>query len=366
MRTSRLLMLCILVLALALAGCGGGGSTGSGGSSSGSTSSGSDAGGSDSQASDSPFDLDTAAEETLDITADGGGVAVHSSDATVAVYAPAGAADGAAWKVTPLASAPEGIDGVIVPGVSVDTGGAEPKQPCLIGFAVDGPVSPNTTVVRYTDDAMGFEAVRSLIATVGAQTIVSASVDGFSSYGLAEASPDAIPDPNEGTLVDWTIKVIGTEEQHVEGWTFKYELDMFASGAGVGMGGTYKGHSALFIEGEYDDQDIPYFSTMGELSGVGRDEALTFVMTDAPLVSLITGEPVGEPIVCGHGVMRMKGMGNLAIAAVGPNVSGSYDSGNVQGDDPVPFEIRVDGEDVQVEIANVGIFPGKILRTTPQ
>ena len=47
-----------------------------------------------------------------------------------------------------------------------------------------------------------------------------------------------------------------------------------------------------------------------------------------------------------------------------PNVQGQYDKNNVQGADAVPFRIEVAGEDVKIYIDKVGIFPGKILRTT--
>jgi hypothetical protein len=59
----------------------------------------------------------------------------------------------------------------------------------------------------------------------------------------------------------------------------------------------------------------------------------------------------------------MKGMASLGIVAVGPTASGSYNK-SVKAGDPVPFTILVKGEDVQIEIPEVGIFPGKILRTT--
>ncbi len=61
--------------------------------------------------------------------------------------------------------------------------------------------------------------------------------------------------------------------------------------------------------------------------------------------------------------MKLDGMGSLDIAAIGPTVSGKYDKNNAKGSGSVPFTITVKGEDVQIEIPKVGIFPGKILRT---
>ncbi len=61
--------------------------------------------------------------------------------------------------------------------------------------------------------------------------------------------------------------------------------------------------------------------------------------------------------------MNLKGFGTLDITATAPNVSGHVNK-DAKGNSPVVFEIRVDGEDVELEIKNVGIFGGKILRTS--
>lgn len=367
MRVTRLLVIGLLVASLALVGCGGSGSADSNGSTGAAQGSASGDGGDEGSSAGevaSVFDLDTAAEESIDITADGGGAAVRSGEATVAVWVPAGAADEASWKLTPLASAPEGIDGLLVPGFNVDTGGLQPKAACSIAFAVAGRLpTETTTIVRYTDDGMGYEIVPSAVIWRESDTLVTAEVEGFSSYGLAEADATDVATANENAgMVDWTIKVVGTETQTVEGWTFNYELDLFASGAGVSKGGMYHGHAALFMDGTYDGP-AGIVSSFGDLNGVGRDEALEFSVVDAPLASLIDDEPIVDQAILGHGIMRLQGLGELNIYASAPNVSGQYESGKVEGGDPVPFDIEIVGEDVEVEIPNVGIFPGKILRT---
>jgi len=306
----------------------------------------------------------------LAITAEGAGVAVRSGDATAAVYVPAGAAKaGETWHITPLKTAPAGATKALCPGVYVDTAGADPTAPCSIGFSLPGTASPDACIVKLAEDGTIAEVMATTRVQSGGNTLLTAYVDGFSPYTTAEedaaARDQAFVDraKAKGQQVDWTIKAGGTETQTNEGWTFEYELDFFASGGGEGMGGFYNGHGYLSIEGKYKE-DLGIVQGLGKISGIGRDDKLRFTICDAVLADLLTGESVGEPVIAGAGVMNAKGMGSLNISAVAPNVKGQYDKNNVQGADAVPFTIKVTGEDVQIEIPNVGIFPGKILRTT--
>jgi len=315
------------------------------------------------------FDAAAGDASNLAITADGSGVAVVSGEATAAVYVPAGAAKaGATWRMTPLASAPAGVKKPLCPGVYVDTTEASPTGVCSIGFALPGKASENATIVKISEDGLSSEIVPTERMETGGMTILTAYVNGFSAYTTAEedaaARDKAFQDraKAKGQEVDWTIKAGGTETQTNEGWTFNYELDFFASGGGAGMGGVYDGHASLSIDGEYEGQ-MSIVSSFGTVKGIGRDQKLRFWIVDAPLASLLTGEDVGDPIVSGAGKMNLEGMGSLNIVATAPNVKGQVDK-TAQGGDPLPFTILVNGDDVQIEIPNCGIFPGKILRTT--
>ncbi|PKQ38259.1 MAG: hypothetical protein CVT59_03270 [Actinobacteria bacterium HGW-Actinobacteria-1] len=352
-----MLVLGCALVATALAGCGGGSSKG----------------GTSSNAETPKLPKAFAAAgagSDLAITAEGGGVAVDTGDAKAAVSIPAGAvAAGATWKVVPLASAPSLAEKTLCPGIYVDTAGTEPSAPCAVGFSLPGTASPDACIVKLAEDGSIAQVMATTRVETGGRTLLTAYVDGFSAYTTAEedaaARDKAFVDraKAKGQQVDWTIKAGGTETQNNMGWKFEYELDLFASGGDVGMGGLYKGHGYLSIKGEYTE-NMGIVQGFGKISGIGRDEDLSFYIVDAPLADLLTGESVGDPIISGSGIMRGKGMASLNMSAVAPNVQGQYDKNNVEGDSPVPFKIEVAGEDVKIYIDNVGIFPGKILRTT--
>jgi hypothetical protein len=359
MLRNRLLVLCVaFMLVLATAGCGGGASGGSSAEK-----------GAEKSKIPEAFVADGDGT-ALAISAEGGGVAVDTGDAKAAVNVPAGAVEaGASWIVIPLVSAPTLAEKALCPGVYVDTAGNEPSAPCSIGFSLPGTASPDACIVKLAEDGSISEVMATTRVETGGRTLLTAYVDGFSAYTTAEedaaARDQAFVDraKAKGQQVDWTIKAGGTEEQNNQGWKFIYELDFFASGGDVGVGGIYNGHASLSIEGEYT-QSMGVVSSFGKVNGIGRDDKLRFIIIDAQLADLLTGESVENPVIAGSGVMNAKGMASLNMAAVGPTVKGQYDKNNVEGDSPVPFTIKVVGEDVQIEIANVGIFPGKILRTT--
>ncbi len=301
----------------------------------------------------------------------GGGIALRSGDATAAVYVPAGAvADGAKWRVTPLSASPSGVSRPLCPGIYVDTAGAEPNEPCSVGFALSGEAPEGATIVRISTYGTSSEIVPTTRLFRDGVTLLTANVDGFSAYTTAEEDKAAIDEAfverakARGKQVDWTIKAGGTETQSLEGWDFTYEIDLFASGGDVWQGGRYEGYVNFFVNGVYNGPAPAFVDTFGEVKGSGRDDALSFYIVDAPLASLLTGESVGEPLVCGAGVAHLEGLASLNMSAQAPNVSGNYDTGDVSATDATPFTIIVNGEDVQLEIPNVGIFPGKILRTT--
>lgn len=353
-------MVCVAIATTALTGCGGG------------SSSGTKAGAGSPSAASAPtaFKLDESASVPLPISEQGGGVAVSLGEATAAVSVPAGAAAaGSQWTVTALSEAPAGVKKPLSTGIYVDTSKAAPTQPCLVGFLLPGKAPANATIVRIADDGVSTQIIPTQRLVRDGNTMLTAQVDGFSAYTTSEEDKAAIDKAftdrakQRGKEVDFTIKVSGTETQKVEGWTFEYELDMFASGGGMQMGGIYNGHASLSIDGKYKGP-ASIVKSFGTVSGIGRDQSLRFIIVDEPLASLLTGEPVGDPIVAGAGSMKLKGMASLDIQATAPNVKGRYNKKNVKGDDAVPFLIRITGDDVQVEIPNVGIFPGKILRTT--
>lgn len=315
------------------------------------------------------FSADPANGADLAVTASGGSAVVRSGDATAAVAVPAGAAaEGANWRVTPLSAAPAGVGKPLCPGIYVDTADAEPQQPCAVGFALPGRAPEGATIVRIAEDGSGSVIVPTTRLEGDGMTLLTASVEGFSAYSTSEEDRAAIDKAfverakARGKQVDWTIKAGGTETQTNEGWTFVYEFDMFASGADIGQGGRYKGRAMLSVKGDYRGP-ASIVKTFGKVEGTGRDDALAFEMIDVTLASLLTGESVG-PFVSGEGVMRLKGLASLNILAIAPGAKGQYDEQGAQASDSVPFTVLVKGEDVQVEIPGVGIFPGKILRTT--
>ncbi len=308
----------------------------------------------------------------LAITAEGAGVAVRSGDATAAVYVPAGAAKaGATWRVTPLKTAPAAATKALCPGVYVDTAGADPTAECSIGFSLPGTASPDACIVKLAEDGSVAEVMATTRVNTGTTTLLTAYVDGFSPYTTAEedaaARDKAFQDraAAKGQQVDWTIRATGKETQDLGGWAMEYELDLFGSGGDAGMGGVYNGHAMLDIKGTYTGPDNPYIASFGDIKAIGRDQKLKFTMVEASLTNLLTGLPEGEPFTAGAGVMYMTGMGTLNITALGVQGEKGEVNKTVEGGDPVAFTIKVTtGEDVQIEIPNVGIFPGKILRTT--
>jgi hypothetical protein len=366
MRSSRLVaaFLAVACAVALIAGCSGGSGGGAAGTKG--------AGGASSAPAGVPavFKTDPAAAARLTVGSSGGGAAVRLGEATAAVLVPAGAAaDGAVWTITPLTEAPSGVKKPLSTGVYVDASSAPPSKPCLIGFALPGNAPKNATIVRISDDGKSTEIVPTNRITAGGRTLLTASVDGFSPYTTSEEDKAAIDKAfvdrakARGKQVDFTIKAGGKEAQTNEGWTFNYEFDLFASGGGVDVGGLYKGHAMLSVDGKYKGP-ASIVKSFGKLSGIGRDQNLQFWIVDASLADLLTGESVGDPTVAGAGTMNLKGMGSLDISAVGPTARGRYNKNNVKGSGGVPFTILVNGDDVQIEIPKVGIFPGKILRTT--
>lgn len=346
----------VFVLLVALAGC--------------TSESGGDSGGK-AETSDIPEALavDEDGSVDLEITAEGGGAGVSTGDAYAAVSVPTSAAQAGTWKVMPLTEPPQGAPKALCPGIYVDTGGAEPTGWCAIGFSLPGTASADATIVKLADDGTVAEVIPTTRLDYGERTFLTAYVDGFSAYTTSEedqaARDKAFVDQaqQKGQEVDWTIKVIGTETQEVQGWSFEYSLDIFASGGGVGMGGPYTGTCLLSMTGTYQENLGPVVG-LGDVSGGIRDDSFEFVVIEHQLASLLTGRPVGEPTVCSSGYISGEGFGNLNIYATAPTAQGEYHSGPVSGSEPMSFEMLISGEDVQVEIKDVGIFPGKILRTT--
>lgn len=312
---------------------------------------------------------DDANAKTLDVSAQGGGVSINTGSATAAIWVPEGAAPaGASWTVTPLTSAPEAAGTALCPGVFVDTAGKDPTAECSIAFSIPGTVSPDACIVKLADDGSVKQVMATTRIDTGYSTILTADVDGFSPYTTTEEDQEARDkafrdrEQAKGKQVDWTIKAGGTEKKEADGWTFDYEFDLFASGGGVSKNGLYKGHAMLSMEGTYD-KSMGFLTSMGDLNGIGRDQNLTFSMMPPQLASLLTGEDEGA--VCGSGTMNLEGMGELNLFATLPNAKGQYNSGYKEGSGGVPFTIKATTfEDVQVEIPGVGIFPGKILRTS--
>ncbi len=137
---------------------------------------------------------------------------------------------------------------------------------------------------------------------------------------------------------------------------------MFASGGGVDVGGFYNGYATLGIKGNYKGP-ASIVKSYGKISGIGAGLEAQVHHHRRAADGSAHRESVENP-VGGSGKMNMKGMASLNMAASGPTASAKYSKHNIEGSDPVPFTILIKGEDVQVEIPNVGIFPGKILRTT--
>lgn len=359
---SRKRLLCaalVMVLVFGMAGC--------------TTDSAGDSGGkSEGTKSEVPeaFAVDEAKAKDLAITAEGGGAGVSLGEAYAAVYVPAGAAEsGATWRVVPLTEAPEGAPKATTTGVYVDTAGAEPTDWCSIGFSLPGTASPDTTIVKLADDGTVAEIVPTTRLDYGERTLLTGYVDGFSAYTTSEedaaARDKAFVDQAEkkGQQVDWTIKIIGSETKEVQGWEFVYDLDIFASGGGVGMGGVYKGTCLLSMTGKYEE-NLGIVQGLGDVSGGIRNDSFQMVLLDFHLADLLTGQSVGEPTISSIGHITGEGFGSLNISATAPNVQGEYHSGPVSGSEPLAYTMLVNGDDVQFEIPEVGIFPGKILRTT--
>jgi hypothetical protein len=342
-----------LVVSVLLAGCAAGG------------------GGSASGRAASVFAFDTAKTVDVHVGAKGAGTVLDTGNGKAAIWVRGGAAPEATWKVTPIAKAPEGAKGILVPGVYVDTAGAEPSGTCSVGFLLPGSLPKGATVVKYAEDGSSWTPVPSVIVTVSASQIVVAEVDGFSAYGLGDGGDGASGggtaaggDAASGKQVDWTIKVIGGETQKAQGWQFQYDLDFFASGGGVGQGGTYRGHGQVVMVGKYDETLGGIIKGLGDIKATARDDNLSFTICDAPLADLLTGQDVNseDGVLRGSGIFHGKTQGKITISATGPNVSGKVDK-TANGDSPVPFTVEIAGADVKVEIENMGIFGGKILRT---
>lgn len=355
MRSKSLVVVAALLLAFVLlGGCGSGGGSSAGGEK-------------QAEKAASVFALDKAGTKDVKVGAKGAGAVVASGDGKAAIWVRGGSAPEGTWKVTPIEKAPEGVTGVLVPGVYVDTAGAEPSGTCSVGFLIPGALPAGATVVKYSDDGKSYKAVPSVVVTASGSPIVVAQVDGFSAYGLGDGAGTGGDSGNQASpkQVDWTIKVIGTENQEAEGWKFTYDLDFFASGGGVGQGGTYKGHGTIVMVGKYDKTMAGIIKGLGDIKATARDDNLTFTIVDAPLTDLLTGTTdvnTEDGVLRGSGIFHGKTEGTLAISAKGPNVSGKVDK-DASGDSPLPFTIEIAGEDVKVEIENMGIFGGKILRT---
>lgn len=329
-------------------------------------------GGSGGDAAASAFSLDDGRAIDVRVGAKGAGGVLGSGTGKAAIWVHGGVAPDATWKLTPITKAPEGVKGILVPGVYVDTAGAEPSGTCSVGFLLPGTLPEGATVVKYAADGKSWTPVPSVVVTASASRIVVAEVDGFSAYGLGDggsstgagAGSNANSNSGSGKQVDWTVKVIGTETQENQGLKLTYDLDFFASGGGVGQGGTYKGHGQIVMVGKYDETLGGIVKALGDIKATARDDNLSFTICDAPLADLLTGNEVNteDGVLRGSGIFQGKTQGTLALSATGPNAKGQVDK-TTNGDSPLPFKIECIGEDVKVEIANMGIFGGKVLRT---
>lgn len=375
--SSRLLFAALLAAAVALAGCTppatpGPAATASANGSAAGASPGTSA--TASASTPSGLDLDEAAGADLLVTADGGRVAVRSGDWTALVAVPRGAAaDGARWRVVPLRAAPDGIPDALGPGVYVDEAGQPPTGDCVIAFTTTGAADPDAAIYRLAEDGASAELVATDRRQTDAGTILMAEVSGFSSYGVGTATKAARAKAKQQRKKQqqghYVISVHDKVTFTVQDWKFRASLDMNLAGGGATHGGSYKGVATLVFTGKYTKNLGGVIQGLGNIkwSGKGSTTALLFgdlgplgpllPLDDQDLPYLMEMDDVG-----GYGSFVIKGSGSLNMLAKAP--AGTYRAPGIPVKDGVkmPFRISVSGENVTVEIANLGEFSGHLTK----
>jgi hypothetical protein len=105
---------------------------------------------------------------------------------------------------------------------------------------------------------------------------------------------------------------------------------------------------------------------LGDINWQGKGKADAYLYGDlAPLVPLDEKEaklPYLMEEVSGFGSFTIKGSGSLDMLAKAP--AGTYQAPGIPVKDGVrlPYRINVTGDDVTVEIANLGEFSGKLVK----
>lgn len=302
----------------------------------------------------------------LPITDSGGAAAIPSGSWTAVVAVPAGhAPSGAVWRITPLPASPAGVTTVLTPGIHVDDAGAAPTGACLIAFHTTGKVDPDATIVKIADDGSGFTLVPTERRTIGAATILSAEVAGFSSYGVGTASKsarDAARKQRPKPAHHYAISVHDSVSFEVQGWRMRFRLDLNLAGGGDTFAGAYTGTATLAVTGRYTKPLGPVLG-VGTIAWNGRGKAKADLYAElAPLVPLDAPGPYHLEDRTGYGTVTMKGSGALAMLAKAP--AGTFRAPGIRVKDgvAVPFLVQVNGAKVIVEVANVGEFEGDLVR----
>lgn len=363
---------------------------------------------------ESVFELDSANAIENDVTsAGGGGVAVKpTDDSVVRIAFPKDALKADATVVaTPLNAPPVDDAAILAAGFMVTdkaTGeGPALSAPAFITYTVAGKLPEDATLVRYADDGTSFVPVATSRETNDEATALTAVVDGFSAYGIANGSGasgsgagsgsgDSQTDaPGGGKVSDYNW-VIYVNDSHTfsDLMSQSLKLDLKATNTSGKLTGNYAGKATSSTKGQVS-------GAKGEAKNVGSakgtiklhmtgfiedplapltdkdqpDPLASLTPEDDALAPLTPSEPKddeklaplepkkqdppkppnGNADLQGTGTITMAGQGTATATAKG--VSKSVGHG---GSDSLPVTVFVSGPTVTLYCD----FPGDLGRAT--
>ena len=293
----------------------------------------------------SPFVLEeSSAVEKEIVAADGGSIEVTSSAGDIVhITFPRGSLAGdAVLSAAPLAESPLNDDNVVVPGFTLSdtvTGeGPALSAPALISVVVDGELPATTSLVRYTDDGLGYEVVPTTVASRDGKTQLTAAVMGFSAYGGMSLTQDELnaaqPDPTLADF-DWVIYINDITDVPGAPIAQTIELNLTARNTSGNILGPYTGTATAVTTNEGDYMGV-------HISATAQSQSTHLDFTMGPtLAPLVAEDPDADlplapltdgtgPDFTGYGSIAMSSSGSGTASAGGLTASGGFGNDSSQ------------------------------------
>lgn len=270
-------------------------------------------------------------------------------------------------EAAPLLKAPTEDQKTLAKGFSLEEKGTGKgpllKLPATIIFSLRGQMPLGTTIVKYHEVDEGFDAIPTTVTNKNGFSIVSASVSGFSKYGVrkdegqsnnkSDSGRSQAQDKNNSAAGAWVVNVNDSYSFNYGSLKVTASINLKAVNSSGKVDGIYKGT----VTGKLD-QSAENGGMSLTAPTVSKDNNLNFVVSypladlvpldpeseGLPLAPLTT--PENEPDWSGFGTFNMFTSGTATVTGRGRTASGAVKAPR----SATPFEMNVKGSQVRLVV----------------